>query len=99
MYGSEAWTLSSDEQQKLSVFERKVLRMIFGAVCINCVWRSRFNDELYDIYNDVPVVRRIKTQRLRWLGHIQRMNDNDVPKKILEAKGPNMDKEGAENQG
>ena len=63
IYGSEAWTLSSDEQHKLSVFERKVLRIIFGAICINGVWRSRFNDELYDIYNDVPVVRRIKTQR------------------------------------
>ena len=37
MYRSQAWTLSSDEQQKLSVFERKVLRMIFGAVCINGV--------------------------------------------------------------
>ena len=61
--------------------------MIFGTVCINGVWRSRFNDELYDIFNDVPVVRRIKTQRLRLLGHVQRMNDNDVPKKILEAKG------------
>ena len=49
---------------------------------------TRFNDELYHICNDVPVVRRIKTQRLRWLGHVQRMNDNDVPKKILEAKRP-----------
>ena len=88
MYGSEAWTLNNDEQQKLSVFERRVLRMIFGAVCINGIWRSRYYDELYDIYNDVPVVRRIKTQRLRWLGHVQRMNDNDVPKKIFEAKGP-----------
>ena len=99
MYGSEAWTLSSDEQQKLSVVERKVLRMKFGAVCINGVWRSRFNDELYDIYNDVPVVRRIKTQRLRWLDHVQRMNDNDMcRRKSLKLKDPNMGKEGAENQ-
>ena len=28
---SEAWTLSKIDEQKLSVFERKVLRCIFGA--------------------------------------------------------------------
>ncbi|CAG9837071.1 unnamed protein product [Diabrotica balteata] len=31
-YGSEAWTLTKTDESALSIFERKVLRKIFGAV-------------------------------------------------------------------
>ena len=84
MYGSEAWTLTKDDQDKLNVFERKVLRMIFGPVFINGEWRSRLNDDLYHIYNDVTIVSKIRTQRLRWLGHIARMDETDVARKVFE---------------
>ena len=33
-------------------------------------WRIRWNQELYDIYHDIDVVKRIKIQRLRWLGQL-----------------------------
>ena len=55
MYGSEAWTLKKVEQGMLNVFERKVLR----PVNINGEWRIRFNDELYSIYKDATIVRKI----------------------------------------
>ena len=64
MYGSEAWTLKKAEQDMLNVFERKVLRMIFGPININGEWRIRFNDELYSMYKDATIVRKIKAQRL-----------------------------------
>lgn len=44
-----------------SISERNVLRIIYGLVCINGLRRSRYNDEVYHIYKDVPVVTRIKT--------------------------------------
>jgi hypothetical protein len=31
-YGSESWTLSMEEERALPVFERKILRKIYGAV-------------------------------------------------------------------
>ena len=65
MYLSEAWTLKKVEQDMLNVFERKILRMIFGPVNINGEWRIRFNDELYSMYKDATIVRKIKAQRLR----------------------------------
>ena len=30
-------------------------------------WHIRWKQELYDIYDDIDVVKRIKIQRLRWV--------------------------------
>jgi hypothetical protein len=43
-YGSESWTLTMGEERALAVFERKILRKIYGAVKENEVWRIRRND-------------------------------------------------------
>ena len=71
LYGAEAWTLLRTDAAALRVFERKVLRKIFGSVRVGDDFRIRFNSELYELLNDVDVV-------LRWLGHAVRM-EQDVP--------------------
>jgi hypothetical protein len=43
--GSESWTLKMEEERALAVFERKVLRKIYGAVKENEMWRIRQNYE------------------------------------------------------
>jgi hypothetical protein len=50
-YGSESWTLTTEEERVLAVFERKILRKIYGPVKGNELWRIRRNDELEDIIN------------------------------------------------
>jgi len=37
-YASETWTLSKTNEWRLSLFERKVLRCIFGAKQENKIW-------------------------------------------------------------
>ena len=45
-YASETWILKETTIQKLLVFERKILRRIFGGRKENKIWRIRNNEEL-----------------------------------------------------
>jgi hypothetical protein len=44
------------------------------------------NDELEDIIKGENIVRFIKSQRIRWLGHKERMQDTAIPKRMLYGK-------------
>jgi hypothetical protein len=47
VYGSECWVVTENIKQKLLVFERKILRRIFGATQMaNGEWRLKTNEKL-----------------------------------------------------
>jgi hypothetical protein len=48
----------------------------------NGLWRIRRNNELEAIIKGQNIVRFFKSQRIRWLGHIERMQNNAIPKKM-----------------
>ena len=54
---------------------------IYGPVKENELWRIRRNDELEAIIKGENIVRFIKCQRMRWLGHIERRQDTAIPPK------------------
>jgi len=54
----------------LRIWERKVLRKIFGLMCVAGYWRSRTNEEVRQLYGDLDIATEIKKGRLRWLGHV-----------------------------
>jgi hypothetical protein len=51
--------------------------------CEGAQWRKRYNRELKDPYNEPNVVNVIKSSRLRWAGHVVRMDDNEITKKDI----------------
>ncbi|KAL1121991.1 hypothetical protein AAG570_003399 [Ranatra chinensis] len=55
---------------------------ILGPVKDSRSWRKRRNSEIYDLYQDNSVVKSIKIDRIRWLGHLQRMEDLELPKRV-----------------
>jgi hypothetical protein len=70
------------DELRIGVFERKILRRIYGPICEDDTWRSRYNDELYHLYGETDLVTAIMKTRLRWAGHIARMQDNLSCRKI-----------------
>ncbi|KAJ4442230.1 hypothetical protein ANN_12096 [Periplaneta americana] len=67
----------------LAVWERKVLRKIYGPHFENGQFRSRTNKELMELYGEPSIVSFIKKGRLRWLGHLERMPEGRLPKRAL----------------
>jgi hypothetical protein len=86
-YASETWTLTEKDDMRLRIFERQILRKIFGPIQIGKgIWRIRNNAELDRVINGADIVRFIKAQRIKWLGHIQRMDTSRTAKRIFEWK-------------
>jgi hypothetical protein len=56
------------------VFEDRVLRTILGLKSDEVMgrWRILYNEELRDLYSS-PSVIRMKTRRMRWVGHVALM--------------------------
>jgi hypothetical protein len=60
--------------QKLVIFERKTMRKNFGpSKESNGLWRIKTNEKLDDLTERQNVIRFIKSQRLKWLGRVERM--------------------------
>jgi len=67
MNSSETWTLTAKDENNLRIFERQILRKIFGPVNIDSVWRIRNNMEIDNLIGGADIVRFIKAQRIKWL--------------------------------
>ncbi|XP_062714811.1 uncharacterized protein LOC134291290 [Aedes albopictus] len=85
--GHVTWTMLEEDLQALGVFERRVLRAIFGGVQENGVWRRRMNHELAALYGEPSIQKVVKAGRIRWAGHVARMPDNN-PAKLVFATDP-----------
>jgi hypothetical protein len=46
-------------------------------------WKSRTNRELNVLSKGENIVKRIKERRISWLGHLERMKEDRMPKKIF----------------
>jgi hypothetical protein len=56
-----------------------MLRRIFGPVQDTNGWKIIYNQELDRLIEGQDIVRFIKAQRLRWLGHVERMPETQMP--------------------
>jgi hypothetical protein len=61
----------------------KILRRIYGPIHEGGCWRPRWNNELYSLDDEPYIVADIKIRRQEWAGHIIRMEEEGIPKKVL----------------
>jgi len=64
-------------------FENMVLRRIFGRDEVTGEWRRLHNEELNDLYCSPNIVKVIKSRRMRWAGHVARMNEETGVYRVL----------------
>ena len=76
VYECETWSHTLTEERRLGAFDNRVMR-IFGPKRDELTWESRktHNEELNDLYSSPNIVRVIKSRRMRWAGHVARMED------------------------
>jgi hypothetical protein len=80
LYGCEILSLTLREGHRLSMFENRVLRRIFGARRdeVTGEWRKLHNEELHILYSFPSITTKIKSRRIRWARHVARMGQECV---------------------
>jgi len=68
--------MTKREEQALIIFERKIYRRIYGPKYENGEWKSRTNRELEELGKGENIVKWIRGQRISWLGHLERMEED-----------------------
>jgi hypothetical protein len=80
----DLWGLKETIKNKLMVFERKVLRKIFGPTKErDGKWRIKTKDEIDKLIRHKNIINYIKAQRLSWFGHLNRMSEERMVKKYI----------------
>jgi hypothetical protein len=77
-------------EKVVGVFERKILRRIYGPVKGRDWWRCRCNKELHGLFQEPRLSVIIRIARLRRAGHIARMEEIYVPARLvyMQLEGP-----------
>ena len=72
--GCETWVLTASDKNQLYIFERKILRKIYGSTQNpDGTWRIETNEELRHRMKQEDIIKFIKSQSLRWAADVMRM--------------------------
>jgi hypothetical protein len=95
-YGAETWTMRAADELALRILERRIMRRIYGPISAQGSWQIRTNSEINELISHDNIIGFVKTLRLKWLGHVERMHSGRTPKMILKARMERKKKEKAE---
>ena len=73
--GCGTWSVTFREKHRLKVSESMLLRKRCGPKRkeIAAEWRKLHNEKLYDLFLSPYIIRVMRSRRIRWAGHVERM--------------------------
>ena len=77
--GSECWALKVTKKRKIAITETEMLRGILGVSTRDHVR----NEEIRRILHVSPIDEVMRCGRLRWFGHVQRREANNVTRRVM----------------
>ena len=95
LYGSEVWTIKTNDLKKLVAFEMRCYRKL-----LNISWKDKIrNDKVLSRisscnFKPKRILARITESQLTWFGHVCRMNNIRHPKRILMETVPGTNRQG-----
>ena len=81
LYGSETWNIKAEEAKKLESFHMGCLRCLAGKSKVERIRNVVIRKEL----GQTTIQSMMRKRRLRWLGHVRRMDDERWPKQMMYA--------------
>ena len=82
MYGSENWTLSERQEQRVVATQMKYIRRVLGVTRMDKIP----NETLRGMVNIPNILREIERRKLGWFGHLVRMEAGKPAKVIWKTK-------------
>ncbi len=74
IHGSESWVLTAADRSRIQAAEMRPIRAMVGKTRRDRVRNIEVREEV----GVCPILNRIDVAHLRWLGHIERMNEERV---------------------
>ena len=79
LYGSETWTPYARQEHRVQIFHLRNLSFI-----LSIKWEERkINVEVLERTGLSSIYTLLRQRRMRWLGHVHRMDDGRIPKDLL----------------
>jgi hypothetical protein len=71
-----------------AVAPRSIIITVFGPRReeVTAEWRKLHNEELQNLYSSPDIIRKVKSGRMRWAGHVARMGEERKVYKVLVGK-------------
>jgi hypothetical protein len=73
------------DELALRILERRIMRRIYGSILAQGNWQIRTNCEINELIGHDNIIDFVKTLRLKWLGHVERMSSGRM-QMILKAR-------------
>ena len=83
-YGSESWAMKVTNKRKIATTE---MRMLHGILGVSRREHMR-NEDIRRILHITPIDKVMRGGRLRWFGHVQRRDADNVTRRVMELAIP-----------